>query len=124
MLFPDLLVGSPTPTQDYKLISVSIQANLYYQTAGSSSVGGRLGKIRAGLILQPPINNQIVGVNAVTNGVIQYPPDLTLVDDLWNPAEDNMPIVFVSIGAQGSNLIDLNIQPPEPIDLTPGQPVG
>lgn len=127
------ILGGPTESENWTLISVAIQGVLYrggFDTANNTSngVNGLLGVIQGGITLdgtQSQSNGSFAG-NPSSSGLLQLPPDVTLLEDMWNPAQDplppslNIPALTVPPAYNAGLPISCSIIPTTPIEIPSG----
>lgn len=85
----------PPSAEDCEAITFSVSARVCLEIDGSivinnSPLFGRLGKIVTGLTMTGNATGTPLNPGSI-DGVRQLPNDLSLVGDLWNPANDPLP---------------------------------
>ena len=125
----------PQGNQKWSILSISFLSYLVLNDQSGNltpaSVNqptfGKLGQIRAGLILDDQ-NTSTGGVianlvGAVGTGLLSYPADQSLVTTLWDPANDELPpqdVTFDKNFNQNAKVITGTLVPPVPVELTAG----
>jgi hypothetical protein len=126
--------GGPQQNQRWTLVSVSVQAYLALASSGAPSyprIGGKLGRIIAGLITDPAQAPTPLPFVSVAQPL---PLDSTLTSSLFDPKNDDAPPTFDGAlfpGSLGANVtpdkllaIQADISPPLPIGIVPGEPMS
>lgn len=129
--------SGPQINQKWSLLNVSFSAGLAYVIGGaangSASQGpatyGQFGKITCG-ILSLDVPFSVYSNQGILLGALPWippPADTSLMTDLWNPADDDMPPTIPGPNAtygqpQPNQLLSVSatVSPPESLDMIPG----
>lgn len=121
------VMGGPDISQNWTIISVSIQA--YAVLCGGFTTAplnccGKFGKAVAALIPQGTSSTAISNSEPWTYPMLPLPSDSTLTEDLWNPANDDLPPLswFDTLQTE-SNQIPLDTTLPVSAVISPPVPI-
>lgn len=114
---------SPSGSEKWSVLSVTIAANLQFVYVNNSPLYGKLGKVIAGLILNPSLSQ---GGAIQTVPMIPLPTDQALLGVMWDGNIDPMPPGRLAATNGGPALpISATVNPPLAIELpSSGEEIG
>jgi hypothetical protein len=105
---------------------LSISTGLVLINEGASATFGKLGKIQAGLSIDAPYSQSaaIAAMSQQGPALQQLPPDLSLVNSLFDPSSDPLPPALTggSLPPPNQTLqLQATISPPIPLEIIAGK---
>jgi hypothetical protein len=118
----DLVGLTPSLTQKWSLLSVSVTANLLLCVSLGVPVFGKLGKVIMGLLLNSGSPTLGAAGSSYVTPMLALPRDGSLAVPIWDPAVDSLPpIVPSNLTATATLPISGSIAPPQPVPISEGQ---
>lgn len=113
-----LALGGPLVGQRWSLIGISLSGNITFNPPGSSSYGGKLGKVFFGIDPSGKLSP-----TPTANNILNFfnpQMDSTLTSDFWNPADDPLPPSPLITSGVVPGYFSNSLMPPNPIQLQDG----
>lgn len=105
------------PTLDHvSLLSFSVTGRIAVVAQPGMTSYGKLGRIVTGLTQEGSETTDSGGVQPI----LPLPEDSALIADLWNPANDNLPVLISAASDRAGTLVNVTHTLPSPIPIFQG----